>query len=142
MPYKICLDDTAFCLHCGDPILYGRPDKKFCSDICRHRYHNGNARRTRAFMSKVRNILMRNHQILSNLLRVKIERISMKDLVDMGYDPRYVTYVTLMEKHGEFMCYDIRFRQTDKALSHLRKESLRRRSSPEKNVSLSSETDE
>ena len=93
-------------------------------------------------MTKVRAILSRNHEILSNLLRIKVERISMKDLVEMGYDPRYVTYVSFLDRHWEFMCYDIRFRQTDKALSHLRKESLRRRSSPEKSVYLPSDTED
>jgi predicted nucleic acid-binding Zn ribbon protein len=78
------------CQECGKH-LFGRSDKKFCSDNCRNQY---NYKRTHVELNLVRNIngiLKRNRRILSDLNpegKVKVHR---EKLLLMGFNFNYFT---------------------------------------------------
>ena len=41
------------CLECGDKILYGRTDKKFCCEECRMKHFYASSKATRMFKRKI-----------------------------------------------------------------------------------------
>ena len=139
-----CLDDSAFgnllyskcsfmdygtiktdrvprCLECGDEIVYGRKDKKFCSDECRHKHHNDNHRSCRHYKRMVGAILDRNHEILEELVRAGIKAIWVADAIAMGYNPAYVTSYRKHGKRSMCHCYDICYVATDNRMTSISK---------------------
>ena len=139
MAYKIDIDAVTHCLECGDAINFGRPDKKFCCESCKNRYHNRLEKASRTYRVKVRSTLARNYEVLSDLVKLGISRMSLFELREMGYDPQYVTATIPVGKRTEYMCYDIRFRQTTVQLSHITKIRFGRRKTAENVVPLSSQ---
>lgn len=97
------------CLECGDIIVYGRADKKFCCEACKNRYHNRLAGYARNYRRKVNSALDRNHFILDSLRRTSMKHIRMDDLKRMGLRPEYFTSYTRTSANEIFMCYDIRY---------------------------------
>ena len=142
MAYKIDVDTVARCLECGDVIKFGRPDKKFCCESCKNRYHNRLEKTSRSYRVKVRSTLVRNYEVLNDLVKLGISRMSLFELRAMGYDPQFVTAAIPVGRRTEFMCYDIRFRQTDIQLSHITKIRYGRRKTAENDVPLSAPKEE
>lgn len=139
MAYKIDMDAVTHCLECGDVIRFGRPDKKFCCETCKNRYHNRLEKTSRSYRVKVRSTLARNYGVLNDLVKLGISRMSLFELRAMGYDPQFVTAAIPVGKRTEFMCYDIRFRQTGIQLSHITKIAPGRRKTAENDVTLPSQ---
>ena len=104
--------DTPVCLECGDPILYGRSDRKFCSDTCKNRYHNRHSHYQRALQLKVIGALEKNYGILTGLVRSGINSISLGDLAQLGYNMEYVTSHHKAGRHEEYRCFDIKYFRT------------------------------
>ena len=138
MGYKIDEEALVHCLECGDAITYGRPDKKFCCESCKNRWHNRLEKASRSYKVKVKASLTRNYEVLSNLLKIGIHRMNLYELRTMGYDPQFVTAAIPVGKRMEYMCYDIRFRQTTVQVSNITKISFPKRKSGEKDVTLPS----
>lgn len=116
MSYLIQQEDPTtinYCLQCGDIILYGRPDRKFCSNACKNRYNN--IRRTpareRAVMRILR-ILNRNRDILMKLLRVDIHSVDLPTLNHLGFDIRYSTSYQKVGHRQVYTCFDIQYELT------------------------------
>ena len=139
MAYKIDMDAVTQCLEGGDVIRFGRPDKKFCCETCKNRYHNRLEKSSRSYRVKVRSTLARNYGVLNDLVKLGISRMSLFELRAMGYDPQFVTAAIPVGKRTEFMCYDIRFRQTGIQLSHITKIASGRRKTAENDVTLPSQ---
>ncbi|MCQ2143071.1 MAG: hypothetical protein MJY56_03280 [Bacteroidales bacterium] len=100
------------CLECGDPIRYGRHDKKFCSPECKNRYHNRITKASQAAVRRADTSLSRNYEILSLLLRQGVRDLPLADVVAMGFN---ISYVTSFAQCGGVMvhyCYDISYRLT------------------------------
>lgn len=113
MEYKDFVKETGKCLECGTEITYGRTDKKFCSDVCKNKYHNrrhGEYIRTHA---KVINALDKNHEILKQMLQTGITSAKIGDMVQWGFNPEYVTNARKIRHKMEYRCFDIRYFQSE-----------------------------
>ena len=136
MEYKNEKNGSERCLECGDVITYGRPDKKFCCNSCKNRWHNREGKGVRIYKLRVRNALDKNYEILSGLMKMGVQKMDMLQLRGLGYDPGYVTAMDLSGRRRELMCYDIRFCMTDHQISRIARIRVVPRRSPEKSVSL------
>jgi hypothetical protein len=97
------------CPECKTP-LYGRVDKKFCSDQCRNTFHNRINRDTLAVVRNTNNILRRNRRILEELNVKEKQVVKRKTMGERGYDFRYHTE-SFTTRNGKqyFFCYDLGF---------------------------------
>lgn len=98
---------TAICLECGDSIVYGRQDKKFCCETCKNRYNNRKTRRIRAMKSKIMSALEKNYRILEDLLKMNATEVSVQQLRQLGFNFDYVTSYHKVRRHDEYCCFDI-----------------------------------
>ena len=114
-------DAAARCLECGDEIVYGRKDKKFCSDECRNRHHNHQHRSGRHYRRMVTAILDRNYEILESLVSSGIEAIWVADAIGLGFNPSYVTSYRKHGKRSMCHCYDICYVTTDNRMTSISK---------------------
>lgn len=124
MDYKQFGHKHIRCLECGEEIQYGRTDKKYCSDTCRH-HHNNKKSTSRAYMGRIQRSLSRNYQILSSLLEEGRTSVSLLELDVLGYKRSLVTGYIKNNKHVELSCFDITFIQTDSKIYRLSKTSAR-----------------
>lgn len=111
--YKLLDESGHRCLECGDPIPYGRSDRKYCSDTCRHRWHNRESRRWHRRYARIIGILEKNYGILEHMLKLGADSALKSDLVQMGYN---LDFLTSCRKVGHRMvcrCFDIRYEETD-----------------------------
>ena len=95
------------CLECGVDI-YGREDKKFCSDHCRNTYNNRLNADSRNFMRNINNTLRKNRRILEELNPGEKATVSRDELLMKGFNFNYFTntYTTKQDKVYYF-CYDL-----------------------------------
>lgn len=94
------------CLAC-DGILFGRPDKKFCSDRCRNNYNNRRNADETNLMRNVNNALRKNRRILLELNPEGTNKVSIRDLVDMRFDFDHFTSIYTSKYGKEYRyCYD------------------------------------
>ena len=107
------------CLECGDEIVYGRLDKKFCCKECKNRWHNRQARNSRIFRMKVMNSLEKNYRILSGLIRDGVTDMDVSTLSQMGFNFTNVTACRKVRKHTEMWCFDIRFILTESSVKSI-----------------------
>ena len=94
------------CLECKDE-LFGRADKKFCSDQCRTSHHNKQNSDSNNFMRNINNILRKNRRILLSLNPKGKAKTTKTELLDLGFKFGYYTneYVTKGGKVYKF-CYE------------------------------------
>lgn len=94
------------CLECKTEI-FGRSDKKFCSDYCRTAHHNKNNSDANNFMRNINNILRKNRRILMELNPSGTTKVSKTELLDRGFKFSYYTneYMTKAGKSYKF-CYE------------------------------------
>jgi len=114
------LDETVpHCLECGEPLSYGRGDRKFCSNSCKNRYHNREARNWRGRYARTIGILQKNHDILKRLVQIGVRSISKTELVQLGYRTDFVTSSRRESRRTVCHCFDIVFRETETRLTNL-----------------------
>lgn len=121
---KLVNDDADLekrCLECGNPIFYGRSDKKFCSVVCKNQYHNRESHASMRIKRMINGVLEENYRILESLIRLKVSFVPLSDLVDMGFDPSYFTSYSKRGCHREIGCYDISYCMTESKLFNLRR---------------------
>ena len=94
------------CLECGIPI-YGRIDKKFCSDQCRNSYNNRLNSDTNNYVRNVHNILRKNRRILQELNPKGKSTTTNAKMLAKGFDFAYHTS-TYTTKAGAtyYFCYE------------------------------------
>ena len=81
------------CLECGDEIIDGRIDKKFCMDICRMAYnHRLREEATPGIFYRVKKQLSLNRRVLKQFNRGAKVTVRKKDLEAHGFDPRFFTH--------------------------------------------------
>ena len=98
--------DNKKCLHCGDPI-YGRADKKFCSDQCRNNHNNKLNRDTNNLVRNVHNLLRKNRRILGDLYEGGNRKLHKDALFVTGFNFNFFTH--LIEKDDATIsryCYE------------------------------------
>lgn len=100
------MEEQRRCLACGEPI-YGRADKKFCSDACRNSYHYEQKQTLSDVVRKTNAVLARNYKILTSLNDKGKTFVSRKQLVDKGFDFKCFTgvYTTKTGSHY-YLVYD------------------------------------
>jgi len=102
------------CLQCGNAIDYsGRPDRKFCSNGCKNRYHNYRRFHRRDLTERnILNILDRNHHVLDGLLKMNVRSLDRISLTYMGFNPEYATSFCQTGRRVVYTCFDIRYELT------------------------------
>ena len=123
MKYKLD-ENTACCLECGDPLPYGRSDRKFCCPACKNRHHNREARQWRSRYATVIGILQKNHDILNHLIQIGVKSIPKTELDQLGYRAGFVTSSGRQGRRTVCRCFDIVFIDTETRLAGLTRDSL------------------
>lgn len=100
------------CQYCDEP-LQGRYKKKFCTNVCRSRYHN---KITDDITGLTHKILWDNRTILKYLIDKGETELLETELVQLGFKTNYITN---FEDQGEdkevshLYVYDIKFYSPD-----------------------------
>lgn len=99
------------CRNCAEKIVFGRSDKKFCTDACRIDYNNKLKVEKRGqspeFVKKISRILTNNHQILRKLNTKGKTIVSEQYLIDLGFNFNYQTsYQTTKKGDVYHFCFD------------------------------------
>ncbi|WP_216854392.1 hypothetical protein [Pedobacter panaciterrae] len=99
------------CRNCGEEILYGRTDKKFCNDACRIDYNNKVKMERRGehpeFVKKIAKILSHNYQILRKLNTKSKTIVSEQQLNGLGFNFNYLTSYHITQKGDVYhFCFD------------------------------------
>lgn len=94
------------CLECGDTV-YGRIDKKFCSDQCRNSYNNRQNSDSNNMIRNVHYVLRKNRRILEELNPDGKSKSTKAKLLAKGFDFTYHTS-TYTTKAGAtyYFCYE------------------------------------
>lgn len=94
------------CLECGAKI-FGRNDKKFCSDQCRNSYNNKLNSDSNNYIRTVNNTLRKNRRILEKLTPSGKSKTTRSKLNEHGYDFNFHTN-TYTTKAGAtyYFCYE------------------------------------
>ncbi|MBO7643445.1 MAG: hypothetical protein J6S62_00575 [Bacteroidales bacterium] len=112
-------DPIPHCLECGE-ILYGRPDKKFCSSGCRNAWHSHLRTGKRLARSLTLNGLAKNYKILEDLLKLKQSSCPLDSLTQLGFDPCLVTHqAEKMGRHIVYRCFDLAYSQSSVKIFNL-----------------------
>ncbi len=102
MPFK----QEKSCEECGKAI-FGRIDKRFCSDQCRNSFNNRLNSDITNYIRNVNNALRKNRRILAELNPEGKIRISREKLIAKGFDfTCYTGTYTTKEGSQYFYCYD------------------------------------
>ena len=114
MPYKFHMEASpSVCLECGERIVFGRPDRKFCSCACKNRYHNRNKAPDKAQITRrILHTLDRNHDILEKLLTLGIDFMELPVLQQLGFKVQYVTSYQKSGAKNICSCFDIEYELT------------------------------
>ena len=109
------------CLWCGAD-LYGRPDKKFCSQACKNAWNNSRNSDNRLLRNRIITALMVNYRILERVLNAENSSLELRTAEDFGFRPSYITgYRRTCGRHDEYSCFDIRYCQTPTRLVNIRR---------------------
>lgn len=95
------------CMICKEPI-FGRIDKRFCSDSCRNRYHNSLKSLESMYLRRVNYILRRNRRILLESFHEGQDAVYYQHLLNKGFNYNYITNYQINESGStSYYCYDI-----------------------------------
>jgi hypothetical protein len=94
----------ARCLGCGELFERNRADKKFCTEACKTAFHNDKRNETPQIggkeqkyawrfdaYRKINSIILRNRNIMDDLMHKNIHRLSKHDLIGYGFNFKYFT---------------------------------------------------
>ena len=121
MDYKKHERHAPQCLECGDIIMYGRSDKRFCCDDCKTKYHNAMANKSRTYRTRVHKLIARNYDILNSLVSEGRETADVAELLLLGFTPGVMTSCHRAGRHDVYGCYDIMYRMTGTKLYSIMK---------------------
>ena len=109
------------CLECGDEIGYGRPDRKFCSDKCRNRYHNRRNNPVSSARIKALNAIEKNYGILTTMLACGVSSASLTELEAAGFNPSSCSSCARCGCHLELRCFDLSYLMSSSRIFRLKK---------------------
>lgn len=102
------------CQECGRPV-FGRVDKKFCSDGCRNAFNNKLNADHVNLVRRVNNILRKNRRILEALNPEGKKKTHREELLKQGFNFEYFTNRYTNKKGDEYLfCYDQGFLELEK----------------------------
>lgn len=94
------------CLSCGSTI-YGRVDKKFCSDGCRNSFNNEQNRDSNNLVRRINNALRKNRRILEELNPAGKTKVHKDKLAALGFDFNLFTSQYITKKGATYyFCYE------------------------------------
>jgi hypothetical protein len=94
------------CEVCGE-VIFGRIDKRFCSDQCRTSSHNHLNRDVTNYIRNVNNALRKNRRILAQLNPEGKVRVTREKLLAKGFDFTYFTSTYITREGAQYYyCYD------------------------------------
>ncbi len=101
------------CSECGKAI-FGRIDKKFCSDACRNTFNNKANAASTNYMRNVNNALSKNRRILLELNPEGKKKTHRDKLLKKGFDFDFHTNsYTTQAGDTYFFCYDQGYLELD-----------------------------
>ncbi|MEQ8925334.1 MAG: hypothetical protein RLO81_05940 [Fulvivirga sp.] len=105
--------DEKECIECGTKI-FGRNDKKFCSDQCRNSYNNRLNSDSTNYIRKVNNTLRKNRRVLEKLTPNGKSKAPKSKLIEHGFDFSFHTN-TYTTKAGAtyYFCYEYGYLELD-----------------------------
>lgn len=102
------------CLTCAEEV-FGRIDKKFCSDQCRNSYNNKLNSDSSNYVRNINNILRKNRRILEQLTPNEKSKAKKEKLVSLGFNFNYFTSIyTTKDNRTYYYCYDYGYLELDK----------------------------
>ena len=94
------------CIECGGSV-FGRTDKKFCSELCRNSHNNKINSFSSNYVRNVNYMLRRNRRILEELTPSPPVRITKDKLLQKGFNFQYHTNIYPNRKGvNYFFCYE------------------------------------
>ncbi|TNE78620.1 MAG: hypothetical protein EP332_13495 [Bacteroidetes bacterium] len=99
------MNQKQVCQECGSR-MFGRSDKKFCSDLCRNSYHNRLNSEQNSFMRQINGTLKRNRKILEDLFARHTEPLNRNELQELGFNFRHYTGSERTDKGVRYFCYE------------------------------------
>ena len=113
------------CPQCGRRVS-GRPDKVFCSDACRYRWHYRQSAESRHARNRIITSLSVNYRILDALLSEGTTSADLCELEDIGFKPSTVTsYRRGRHSFEENGCFDIRYCRSESKIFNIRKSGIK-----------------
>lgn len=107
-----------YCLECGAKVPEGRTDKIYCSNACRSRHFYESKQMGKEYRYSIIEALDKNHAILNELIRKKVESVELNELLYRGFCPQFMTCCRRKTKYIECGCFDILYNQnTDRIFS-------------------------
>ncbi|MEX2380147.1 MAG: hypothetical protein WD530_05355 [Vicingaceae bacterium] len=101
------------CAECGEK-LFGRKDKKFCSDQCRNTHNNRLNSDEGNYMRNVNNILRKNRRILASYAPKGKGKANRETLLKDGFNFTYYTNTyTTKDNRTYYYCYDYAYLDID-----------------------------
>lgn len=117
------MENVRKCPVCGAEIR-GRSDKKFCSDLCRHDWHNSRYRSQRLYADRINSILLKNRRILDSLSASGTGSIPVEHLTCMQFNFRVFTSLRRrLFRPTLFYCYDICYYISRRGIVHIKNTS-------------------
>lgn len=94
------------CPECGQTI-YGRADKKFCSDSCRNSFNNRQSANASNLVKNTNNQLKKNRRILELLCPGDKARVSRRTLLEKGFSFELMTSLRVTKNgHSYYFVYE------------------------------------
>ncbi len=122
MKYRLKENETK-CLECGDTIVYGRMDKKFCCLECKNAYHNRTRHAEDRIKSRVYSKIKTNYAVLAWMLAGNRTYVKLDELAMMGFDPAFYPTCEQEKSHRIYTCFDISYRMSLHKVFNVRKMS-------------------
>ena len=97
------------CRVCGKP-LYGRPDKRFCSDRCRNIFNNSKYREQRRLLDSFNNALRANYFLLKQMFADGRRRCPKRALLSAGFSVDCFNSVIVTPFAKWYRCFDLCYR--------------------------------
>lgn len=115
------LEGMEKCLNCGTP-LYGRPDKKYCSDKCKNSYHYGMVAEREKFQRKILAQIHRNYEILDAVLSAGKDSIERDFAEEKGFRCTCITGIhKKRNRSDEYSLFDIRYKISPDSIYGIRR---------------------
>ncbi len=100
------MNEAPKCIECGRE-LFGRSDKKYCSDACRSAYNNKSVKSNTSFIRRINRRLVKNRSIIEKLNPEGKTKSHKDQLLKAGFDFNYHTHTyTTKEQKTYYFCYD------------------------------------
>ena len=117
--------DNKHCPECGK-TLFGRVDKKFYCDVCRHAHNNRQRTLNGVYFNSVNSILRKNRKILADFKPTEPVKTIKQRLYEKGFNFSYMTSTSVNKKGvTTYYCYDYGYIISDKEIVYImRKEDL------------------